>query len=357
MQTNRRELLKATSAAAVLGATGLAGCMGLGGGGSGSGTWQYDPAELGPSPNVVFGSMDYAALYEVQSELPESMQSDLETGEDSPISPEDLDQLSGVGGGRVSQSTESFSMFGSTAVTGDLDREAMVDQIESEGDVSSVGEYDNYALYEASNLEETDAVGGVGGQSYDGSATVAIGDSAMVVGGGVSRDGESSVTGQEAVEHAIDASAGDAPLLDDAGGAATDLKGHLGDAMLTVGVAVDPDLVSLAEEMYGGSGGSGGASQYISGLTGGGMTADVDGEEATFTAVLLYEDATRAEDSGVAGFVNFLEGELESEDGISDVSASQDGPAVTVTLTGDTTTLAEQGQSTGSSLGLARQPL
>lgn len=359
MQTTRRQFVKASSLTAVLGASGLAGCMGLGDSGETAGeqTYQYDPAELAPSPNVVFGSMDYGTLWDNRDQLPQSVRQDLETETESPVDPGDIDRMAGVAGGRIGQETQEVSMFGSLVLTGDLDKAAVEDQVESEGQATAAGDYEGYSLYEYQNLENANTVGGVGAQPYDASGTIAVGESAAIVGAGASQNADESVTGQQAVEQTIDAAAGDAALLDDAEGPAMDLKDHVDDSMLTVGMVVDPDLIQAYVDMLAGGGqsGSGGVSQFVDGLRAGGFGADVEGAETTMTGVVLYETETQADDSGIADIVSAFQAEAEQRDGIDDVSASQDGTAVTVTVAGDTKTLFEQGTSTGTMLNVAPQ--
>lgn len=343
MQPRRREFVKATGLAAVLGTTGLAGCNGIlgggGGGGSAAADWQYDPSSLADVGNEFFGSMNYGALYDARDQLPQSMQDGLESSGDSPISPSEIDLLSGVGGASFSMGSGTGAGFGSIAVTGSFEKSTVTDEIESQGSAEQTGEYEGYTLYENASM----AGGQIPGQpGTSGSATVGAGDGAMVMGVTMSQGSDIGVTGQDAVETMIDASAGNATRLSDADGHVQQLSSNLGDATMVVGAAIDPSLVGFAEQSASG----GMQQQVVTGLRAGGFTADVDGETTTFTFGIIYESDQRAEDSGIVGLVNGMSTQLEDQQpGIETVEASRDGSFVEVTLTGDTKTLLEQGQS------------
>lgn len=342
MQAQRREFVKATGLAAVLGTTGLAGCNGIlggGGGGSSAGSWQYDPAVLTETGNQFFGSMDYGTLYENREQLPESTRQSFETSEDSPVQPGDIDLLSGVGGASLSMGSGTGSGFGSVAVTGSFEKSALTSEIESQGNTEQSGEYEGYTLYENADM----AGGPIPGQpASSGSATVGIGSDAVVLGVTAAQGSEIGVTGQDAVETMIDAASGNARRLSDADGYAQQLSSNFDDATMVVGASIDPSLVGFAEQSASG----GMQQQVVTGLRAGGFTANVDGETTTFTFGIIYESEQRAEDSGIVGLVNGMSSQLENQQqGIETAEASRDGAFVEVTLTGDTQTLLEQGQS------------
>lgn len=325
--------------AAVLGTTGLAGCNGIGGGGGGGSaeSWQYDPSSLATVGTRFFGSMDYAQMYENRDQFPESTQQNLEPSGDSPIDPADVDTLTGVGGAQASMEGQSYAFFGSGAVTGSLDREALTSEVDSGGEVEETGEYEGYALYRATDLGQT----GVGMGQYQGSGSFGVGDSAVVFGVSLSQNADVGVTGEDAVRASIDASTGNAALLRDNSEYATQLSDTIGDATMRLGLEIDPSLVETAQQQAG----EGMQSQFVSGIRAGGLGAAIRGETTTFTFVAIYENSQRAEDSGIVGFANGMSTQLENQDGINSVSASQDGAAVVVTIEGDTQTLMEQGQS------------
>lgn len=357
MHTDRRTFVKAGGLAAVLGTTGLAGCnlFGDGGGAAAGQSWQYDPATLGPSPNVAFAGIDYATLYENREDLPDSMADSFQQPQDVPIRPEDVDQLVGVAGGEVVLNTGSSAdfqrllAFGSTALTGDLPREDIAADLESRAGASQVGEYEGYTLYES-------PIGGAGvaNPQFDGSGVTALRDDAVVAGVGLYRNADTTVSGRQAAEQMIDASAGDVRRLDETDGTASDLQGRVGDGTVSTGVAVDPNLVATAEDAGGDVGGEiGGTSQFVSGFRGGGLGADVDGGTADLSLVLVYESGSRARDSGVVSIVRALKPEYESQSGIEEVSASRDGAVITATIRGDPQAIAEQGQSAATVLDVA----
>ncbi len=348
--------MQAGGLAAVLGATGLAGCSGIiGGGGSSTATasnWQYDPAELTPSPNVVFGAMDYGQFYEIRDQLPESMRQDFEfnqTQGDSPVTPSDIDHMIAVGGGRLqlpsnSAPQGSFSMLGSFAVTGSFDKGAIVDQASSEGQISRSGDYEGYAMFEVSDLGQT-PMGGIS-QQYDGSATMGVGESALVAGLSLTQGGEVQATGTDAAETMIDASAGNAPRISARSGPIRNAQRRVNDRMLSAGVQVDPELVSFVQDRYGMMLGQ--ASGMLTGLRSGGFGADVDPDTTTYHFALVYESDSAASDSGIVQLMSDSTSEYEQREGIDSVSVSQDGAAIVAEISGDTKTLLEQGGPTGT---------
>lgn len=338
MQSDRRAFVKATGMAAVIGTTGLAGCGGLtgGGGGSGAESWQYDPSSLAEAGTRIFGSMNYAQMYENRDQFPESTRESLEGTGDSPIDPANVDALTGVGGVQASMQEQSFGFYGSAAITGSFDKQALTSEMTSDGDVQETGEYEGYTLYEASDMGET----GMGMNQYDGSGGIGVGDSAVVFGMSVAQNRNLGVTGADTVRASIDASAGNAALLRDNSQYATELSNKIGDATMRLGAEIDPALVDTAEQQAGQA-----QSQFVSGIRAGGFGAAIQGATTTFTFVVIYESAQRAEDSGIVGFANGMSTQMENQEGINSVSASQDGAAVIVTMEGDTQTILEQGQS------------
>lgn len=352
MRTDRRSFVKASGLVAVLGATSLAGCGGiLGGGGGGTGSYLYDPTVVADAPNVAFGSMAYGTFYENRDQLPESMRGDFQTDPDSPIQPEDIDNIAGVGGGDVSQDMGSTSAFGSAAVTGSIPRSDVESRIESDETAESAGSYEGHSMYSVSNFE--DGMAGVPGSTeVEGSGTVAVGDSAMVIGVSVSQGMDALATGESATKTMIDASLGNARQLSAADGPATSVQNRLGDRMMAVGASVDPELVSMAQQLAGsGEGGMGG--QLLAGMRGGGFGADINGETTTFSFVAVYESEQSATEAGIADLVSGMSSRFEQQEGIDSVDARQDGGTVEVTIEGDTKTLAEQGSNAGSTFAVA----
>ena len=352
MQTDRRTFMKASGMAAVLGTTGLAGCGGIlggGGGPSGPADWLYDPSEVAEVPNAFFGSMAYGTLYENRDQLPESMQGDFESDPDSPIGPDDIENLAGIGGADVSSDMQSVSAFGSAVVTGSIPRSEMESEIESEGDVEETGSYEGYTLYDVTSFR--DDVSGVPGSSqFQGSGTVAVGDSAILMGVAMSQNSESGASGEAAAKTMIDAAAGNAQRLSATSGGAQQVRDRIGDSMISVGAGVDPELVDLAQQM-GGGGGMGG--QLLGGMRGGGFGANIDGETTTYEFVVVYDGEESATDAGIADLVSGMSSRFEEQEGIDTVESEQDGGVVVVTVAGDTETLLEQGANTGSTFSVA----
>ncbi|MFB6312028.1 MAG: hypothetical protein ABEH64_12715 [Salinirussus sp.] len=347
MQTDRRSFMRATGAAALLGATGVAGCGSILGGGGGSGSWIYDPRVMADVPNTGFGSMAYGTLYDNRDELPQSMRESFQTNPDSPLQPEDIDNFAGSGGGDIADDGSSGAAFGSVAVTGSIPRSELENEVESGDSVESAGSYEGYSLYTAANVDED--VGPVPGPgSFSGSGAVAVGDDAVVVGVSWSSGMDLGVNGEAAVRTMIDASRGNARRLSATDGPAKRVQDRIGDSMLVVGAEVDPDLVSLGQQLGGGMGG-----QILTGLRGGGLGIDVDGETSTYQAVVVYESESAATEAGLADLVSGMGGRFEEQPGIDSLESEQDGAMVIITLTGDTETLAQQGAGVGSNFALA----
>ena len=238
---DRRSFMKASGVAAALGVTGLAGCSGILGSSSGASNWQYDPATLAETQTRFFGSMQYGNLYSMRDELPGTMGENFEVDTQSPINPEDIDLLTGVGGGQISMQTGSGAFFGSVALTGSYDVDAISSQMMSEGSVQENGEYEGYTLYSGTNLNQQ-VPGDQMPTGTDATATAALSEEAMVLGVTVSQSGSLDVSGQDTVETMIDAKAGNAPRIDANSKYAKKLHNKLGGATMVVGGEVDGAL-------------------------------------------------------------------------------------------------------------------
>lgn len=352
MPMDRRSFMKASGVGAAMGLSALAGCSGLLGGGSttAGGSWQYDPATLADTQTRFFGSMKYGELYAMRDQLPESM-ANFETSSDSPVSPGDIELATGVGGGQVSMDTGAAGFFGSAAITGSFDKSAMTQEIESQGSSQASGNYQGYALYEGTNLDQNVPGSTMPGQSVDASATVGVGDSAMVGGVAASQGTDTGVTGKAAVETMIDAEAGNAPKLANNSQYASTLKNELGGAMMVVGGEVDGSLVQSYRDT------NSGMSMYgsmLEGLRAGGFNADISPDTTTYTFAIVYDNADNAGSTGIPQMVNNYKSRLEQQPSINSISANQNGQTITVTVTGDTEALLSQGQQQvpmGSAVG------
>ncbi len=347
MNTDRRSVLKAGGVLAALGTTTLAGCSGLlGGGDPGPADYRYDPSVLAETENKFFGSVDYAGLYEAREYLPESTRESVEGGEDSPVAPEEVETMTGVGGAQVSvgESTSS-SVFGSAAILGSFGSDAVATTLEDDG-AEQTGEYEGFTLYE--NVEESSPEGI---DDDEGTAVAAVRDGVVIFGGG-GRQGEAtaSVTGRQAAETMIDAGNGEVDRLEPNAERARQLGDRLGDATVMAGGQIDPALVELATA----EAQQGMATQFVTGLRAGGFGMTVEEDTTTMTGLLLYTDATTAEDSGVKELVELTADQLVAENaGLDSLEAEYDGNAAVVTLEGETETIFEEGSSAGAGGGFA----
>lgn len=346
MQTTRRSVLRASGMAAVLGATGLAGCGGLLDGdqsGTSAGEWLYDPAVLASAPNVFFGSMDYGTLYEMRDQLPAPATSLFEPAPDSPIQPAEIESLAAVGGGEVATDGQAGAVFGSGVLTGPIPREELEGELEAEESVESAGTYEGYSLFRGVDLQAE--VGELpGSQDVDRSIVAAVGDSAALGGVSLAQGVEQPASGEAAVQTMIDTATGDVRKLAETSGPARTVQERVGHAMVSVGAGVDSTLVE-ASDAAGLAGDL--QSQLLSGLEGGGAGVDLDGQRATLTGVLVYESEQRATDTRIVNIVDGASGNLEGREGIETVAASQDGSSIVLTLAGDIQALFETGMETG----------
>jgi hypothetical protein len=347
MNTDRRSVLKAGGMLAALGTTGFAGCSGFLGGGSDPepADYRYDPSVLAETENKFFGTVDYAGLYEAREYLPESTRESFEEGGDSPVAPEEIETMTGVGGAQVSvgESTSS-SVFGSLAILGSFGADAVATDLEDDG-AEQLGEYEGFTLYE--NAEES-SPGDIGDDETTAVAAVRDG---VVVFGAAGREGEAtaSVTSREAAETMIDAGNGEVDRLEPNNERAAQLGDRFGDATMMLGGQIDPALVERATS----EAQQGMATQFLTGFRAGGVGMTVDGETTTMTAIFLYTDAGTAEDSGVTELVELTSDRfVEENPGLDSLDAEYDGNAAVVTLEGETEAVFEEGSSVGPGSGL-----
>jgi hypothetical protein len=352
METSRRSVLKAGGTAALLSVTSLAGCSGiLGGGNVSPADYQYDPATLVETQNRFFGLADYAGLYEARENFPESTQESFESSEDTPVNPEDIETMVGVGGAQISMSgSGGGAFFGSLGVLGSFDKSTIEESIQSEDDAQQSGEYEGFTLYENTGSESSNVVGGV---PTDSTATAAAGDGAVIIGfAAADGEGEPSVTGDQAARTMIDAGNGDAELLNDNSDYASSLRDRIGDSSVMMGGEVDPGLVEMATQA------GGMQTDFVNGIRAGGFGMTVDGETTTMSAVGIYTDSQAAEDSGVVELVDFASDQAVDENpDIDSVDAEYDGNAVVVSVEGQTQTIFDQGMGGGAGGGFdVRRP-
>lgn len=338
MTATRRDVLKSSGLVALLGVTGLAGCSGDGGAG-GSGSWQYDPNSLVESENRFFGTVDYEQMYENREYLPESSREDFETDSDSPVAAEDIGQITGVGGGRFAPQEQSAAAFGSMAVTGEFSAEDITGSIEEEGDAERVGEYEGYELY-----EDAESVSDIG-PGGEASATVGVGEGAIVLGFVSQQESDVDITGRDAVEKMIDSSNGNAPLLQDNSEYASQLTDAIDGRSMRVGGEVDPELVATMQ-----SGTTTTGAQFFEGIRALGSGLSIDGETTTFTVSGIYEDSETAENTGIVGLVNAsAEQAVQDSEAIDELDATREDATVTIEMTGQTELIfAEDGPAGGA---------
>lgn len=352
MQQNRRSFMKAGGLVAAMG---LAGCSSglLEDGGdetSGGDYWKYDPTTLASVANTFYGDFAFGQIYDNREFLPESTQSSFEMDGDVPIEADQVDRLSGVGAGQVSQQAQRGAGFGSAVLLGSWEKSALVEQIEDDGDATRTGTYEGFDIYKTPEAT-TDGVS----PTMDTQAAVrmAVGDGAIVLGGRAAQQTSLDVSGEEAVTTMIDASNGNAPPLSNRSYVST-LESEISANSMRMGAEIDPTLVDLATEQAGTT-----QQTYIEGLRAGGFGASIEGDTTTFSAAVLYETASIAKNTGLAEIVNGLAPQLEGENSpIEDIEAKYSDNAVVATMSGPTREIFEEGMTTantaaGTQLGLA----
>ena len=351
MLQKRRAFLKTSG---LMAAMGLAGCtdglldQGGDGSGSGGGGWKYDPATLATVGNKFFGDMAFGQIYDNREYLPESTRSSFESQEeDSPIDPSDIEKMSGVGGGDIAIEGETASGFGSVAITGSWDKATMVDNVESEGEATKIGEYEGFSLYE--DADWTGDSMSPGGETQ-ASAVGAVGDDAMLVGMSGAQGTSSEVTGEDAVKAMIDASNGSAPLLENNSQYVGQITSSVSANSMLAGGEVDPNIVEFATQDMGST-----EQQYVEGLRASGFGASIEGETTTFSVAILYETAAVAEETGIKELAEGLAPTLESENpALDSLESRYEENAIIIEAAGPTQKIFEEGQTTaGTQLDVA----
>lgn len=357
MQTDRRSVLRAGGVLAAMGMTGLAGCSGIMGGGEppGPADYRYDPSAIAEAKNKFFGTVDYAGLYEQREYFPESTRKSFESSEDSPVSPENVDTMTGVGGAQITVGEgTSTAVFGSIVVLGSFPGSAIESNLKDDG-ATKLEEYEGFTLYEnAGSAADSDIA-----SNQNTTAVAAVRDGVVIAGvAGSQGEAATDVTSEQAARTMIDAANGNVDRLEPNSETAKQLGERFGDSSVMFGVEIDPGLITALEAMSG-QGQSSMSTQFVQGLTAGGFGMTVDGETTTMEGALLYEDATAAEESGVVELVDLTSEQLVAEnEGLDTFEAEYADNAAVLTIEGKTETIFEEGTSaTGAGTDASVSPV
>jgi hypothetical protein len=228
------------------------------------------------------------------------------------------------------------------AVTGEFSADDITGEMGEDSEAQQIGEYEGYVLY-----ENADSVAGSTGiqSGSQASATVGIGDGALVLGVVSTQQSDVSVTGEDAVRKMIDASNGNAPLLQDNSQYASQLTTEIEGKSMRVGGEVDPELVATMQE-----GATTTGAQFFEGMRAAGFGGSINGESTTFTFTGIYKDGETAQNTGIVGLVNASsEQAVQETDGIDELTATRNEGAISVKMTGQTSVIfAEDGPAGGA---------
>ncbi|WP_159901868.1 hypothetical protein [Salinirussus salinus] len=376
MEITRRLLLQGLGAASVVGAGGFAASEVLG-----PRSWLYDPSARTEAHNMFFLTADVASFLE---NLPSAYRQQVTGGGSggmtgSPVSPTEVDEVAMVTGGSFVGDTGLPVGMGTVAMSGGFRTAPFRGLVSSAPSVESAGEVGDYEVYTAeTNALQTAGVadvtaGGPGGGD-DGSAVAtqpaAVEETAI----GIKADGGGLVAGSTlasgdlpataAVEQAIEAKRGNAPLLRDANKYTGNYQSIFGDHTMYMGAVWDPAFVTL---MVAGTslllenlGGPGGAlaelfQRLYEDARAAGAGVNVGPEETETTVVLTYVTPDAARQTGLvqlldAGF-GYAERNQGFGPGIRDVDADYQGPSIVLNVVSDTRTALSGGAGTGGTDG------
>lgn len=339
-------------------------------------SWLYDPNALTEANNLFFLIADIGSLLE---DLPPEFRQQVTGGEAgsggptvAPVSPTEVDKIALVNGASFVGDTGLPTGMTTVAMGGSFRTAPFRGLASGASAVESAGEYGAYDMYTA----ETDASplqaagvgdvaagsgagsereGGGGGNGDTAGQPVSIEETAV----GVKQDGGGLVAGTTvatddipataAVEQAIDAKQGNAPVLRNANKYTKQYSRQFGDQTLFMGAVIDPAFITLLvtgtslllESLPGpGAAVSELFQRLYEGIRGAGVGVDVDGEETTTTVLLTYVTRDAARQTGLVQLLDAGFGYVERGEGfgpgIRDVDADYRGRSIVLRVEADT---------------------
>jgi hypothetical protein len=358
MEQSRRSFLKSGGVAALLTATGLAGCTGdanpLGGGGGGGGGnyagWLYDPtAVLEDADYQGFATMSIADVYGNMDQFPDDVQEGLETFNDEleDVDLEEMDDMTGIGYGYPTQAGGG-TRGGATAVfSGSFDADDIEDAIDQaneeagseENQLEEEDDYEGYSVY----TQESSYQPYGSDETVVNSLAVAF-DSKYVVVGGMTA-GEEQSTALDAVETMIDRNNGDADKWTSENDDAKELVNNIGDTTVAAGAIWDQDLADLARGSAEDE-----VTEVLEDLVGAGQASKLKGESVETKVVLVYDDADAADKETVQEFVDYSRDESDAADELEEPNVSKKGRSIVIKTSAEIETLWENA-NTGMGVG------
>lgn len=379
MELTRRLLLQGLGAAGVVGAGGFAASEVLG-----PRSWLYDPSARTEAHNMFFLTANVASFLE---NLPSAYRQQITGGESggsggmtgSPVSPTEVDEVAMVTGGSFVGDTGLPVGMGTVAMSGSFRTAPFRGLVSSAPSVESAGQVGDYEVYTAeTNVLQAAGVGDVaaggagGGDDGSTAATqpVSVDETALGIkanGGGLvagSTLASGDIPATAAVEQAVEAKRGNAPLLRDANKYTDNYQSVFSDHTMYMGAVWDPAFVTL---MVAGTslllenlGGPGGAlaelfQRLYEDARAVGAGVNVGPEETETTVVLTYVTPDAARQTGLvqlldAGF-GYAERNQGFGPGIRDVDADYQGPSIVLNIVSDTRTALSGGVGTTSAGG------
>ena len=342
-------------------------------------SWLYDPSARTETHNLFFFIADIASLLE---DLPPEYRQQFTGGSGgsaggmagSLVSPTEVDQVALVNGASFVGDTGLPTGMTTVAMSGSFRTAPFRGVASGASGVESAGEHGGYDIYVAetnanplqaagvsdasggatSGSGASDSVGGGDGTAA-ASQPVAIEETAL----GVKQESGGLVAGTTlatddipataAVEQAIDAKQGNAPLLRNMNKYTKEYARQFGDQTLFMGAVWDPAFVtllvagtSLLLENFLGPGAA--ASELFQRLygdaRGAGAGVDVDGEVTTTTVLLTYVTRDAARQTGLVQLLDAGFGYVERNQGfgagIRDVDADYVGRSIVLRVEADT---------------------
>jgi hypothetical protein len=352
-------------------------------------SWLYDPNAVTEANNLFFLIADVSSFL---GNLPPAFRQQVTGGSGgggsglsgSPVSPTEVDRVALVNGASFVGDTGLPTGMTTVAMSGSFRTTPFRGLASGAPGVESAGEYGGYDTYVAeTNASPLQAAGvtapetgaGGGGDGVNGTAAgqpasieeTALGikqegseEGALVAGTAVASDDIPATT---AVEQAIDAKQGNAPLLRNANKYTKQYSRQFGDQTLFMGAVIDPAFITLLvtgtslllESLPGpGAAVSELLQRLYEGIRGAGVGVDVGTEETTTTILLTYVTRDAARQTGLVQLLDAGFGYVERNEGfgpgVRDIDADYRGRSIVLRVRADTRT-ALSGGATGEADG------
>lgn len=375
MELTRRLVLKAVGALGVAGGGGFAANEVLA-----PRSWLYDPSAVTEAHNIAFLRADMAEFFE---NIPAAYREQFTAGSAAPVDPTEVEEVGFVNGFSFVGDTGLPTGMATVAASGEF-RTAPFRGLASGGvsGIESAGEYGGYDVYvaetRASPLQAAGVsaagTGGASGGDADGAGPAgqpvsveetALGvtqpeaeQSGLVAGTTLGTDDIPATT---AVEQAIDAKQGNAPVLAGMNKYTQQYNELFGDQTLFMGAVWDPAFItllvagtSLLLENLAGPGAA--VSELFQRLyedaRGAGAGVDIGADETTTTLLLTYVTQDAARQTGLVQLLDAGFGYVDRNEGfgpgVRDIDADYRGRNIVLRVRADTRTALTGGVGAGT---------